>query len=224
MGMKIMAVARTKSRHQTAAEISQEFRLRRILSVVFVITAIGGIWGLGAKLTKSQTLQLEAESDRDDQLRRAELIIVSAPVALITCDPDGKIIVANPMCEDLFGYKPEELIGRNVDMLIAPEYRTKHDVAMRKAVARVEFGPDNHMMRRTGLVADGLHKNGKHVKVAIALRMIKYGGKAEFIASFRYAPGEESAVFDDVRSKRESKPLPDLDRQRKVQQIRRADK
>lgn len=224
MGMKIMAITRTKLHHQTVAEISQEFRLRRILSVVFVITAIGGIWGLGAKLTKSQTLQLEAERDRDDQLRRAELIIVSAPVALITCGPDGIIIVANPMCEDLFGYKPEELVGRNVNTLIPFENRAKHDVTMRKAVSLVESGPDNHMIRRTGLIADGLHKNGERVKVSIALRMIKYSGKAEFIASFRHASGENPIIFDDVRSKLESKPLPDLDRQREAQQIRRADK
>lgn len=40
----------------------------------------------------------------------------------------GKITLANPQCHDLFGYKPEELIGMSIEELMPKEVRTKHKI------------------------------------------------------------------------------------------------
>ncbi len=47
--------------------------------------------------------------------------------ALISIDHKGSMLTANPAAEKLFGYKEQELVGRNVKMLMPPHFREHHD-------------------------------------------------------------------------------------------------
>lgn len=46
---------------------------------------------------------------------------------LITINEDGIVLTANIAAERLFGYKSDEMIGRNVKMLMPEPYRSAHD-------------------------------------------------------------------------------------------------
>ncbi|WP_370156868.1 PAS domain-containing protein, partial [Ferrovibrio sp.] len=46
-----------------------------------------------------------------------QAVIDTAIDGLILIDGDGRVALFNPACEKLFGYQPEEVIGRNVSML-----------------------------------------------------------------------------------------------------------
>ena len=49
-----------------------------------------------------------------------------SPYCIITIDEDSIIRYANTSTEQLFGYKAEEIIGKNLIMLMPEAYRRKH--------------------------------------------------------------------------------------------------
>jgi protein-histidine pros-kinase len=55
-----------------------------------------------------------------------QLIVESAPNALILVNKEGKIAFVNSYCERLFGYNRSELIGQSVETIIPQRYREKH--------------------------------------------------------------------------------------------------
>ena len=54
---------------------------------------------------------------RQELRRRHEAIVNSSPDAIYSLDPGGTITTWNQAAERLYGYAPEEVIGRKVDML-----------------------------------------------------------------------------------------------------------
>lgn len=61
------------------------------------------------------------------QTARLRGILESAVTAIITIDERGIIESVNPATERLFGYGAEELVGRNVNVLMPEPYRSEHD-------------------------------------------------------------------------------------------------
>lgn len=45
-------------------------------------------------------------------------LLTNSPAATVFLDMDGKVITCNPAFEKLFGYRPEETIGRHIDALV----------------------------------------------------------------------------------------------------------
>ena len=54
-------------------------------------------------------------------------ILETSPDGLITIDERGTINSFNPAAERMFGYRPEEVLGRNVACLMPSPYREAHD-------------------------------------------------------------------------------------------------
>jgi PAS domain S-box-containing protein len=52
------------------------------------------------------------------QRRYFEAVVQESPVAIVTLDLEGNVASLNPAFERLFGYAPDEAIGRNLDELI----------------------------------------------------------------------------------------------------------
>ena len=67
----------------------------------------------------------------EDALRESEVriraILESAPDGIITIDTAGIIESANPAAENMFGYKADEMIGRNISFLMPNPYKREHD-------------------------------------------------------------------------------------------------
>ena len=73
-------------------------------------------------------------SDRkrsEDALRESEertrSIVMNVVDGITTIDAQGNIRMVNPTVERLFGYGADELIGRNVNMLMPEPYHSEHD-------------------------------------------------------------------------------------------------
>ncbi|MGE0718857.1 MAG: PAS domain S-box protein [Alphaproteobacteria bacterium] len=63
--------------------------------------------------------------DREEFRLRA--VVDTAVDGVILIDTGGAVLMFNPACERLFGYRAEEVIGRNVRMLMPEPYRSEHD-------------------------------------------------------------------------------------------------
>jgi PAS domain S-box-containing protein len=54
-------------------------------------------------------------------------VLDTAVDGIVLIDVEGSILSFNPACERLFGYAPNDVIGRNVKMLMPPVYSDNHD-------------------------------------------------------------------------------------------------
>ncbi len=70
-------------------------------------------------------------ANTDSRGRTLEAIHDAAVDAIITINEHGLIETVNPAVERLFGYKPDELIGHNVNVLMPSPYRDEHDGYLR---------------------------------------------------------------------------------------------
>ena len=63
---------------------------------------------------------------------RARAVLDSTHDAIITIKDDATIETVNPAIEKLFGYAQQDLIGRNVSMLMPEPYRGQHDTFVKR--------------------------------------------------------------------------------------------
>ena len=66
------------------------------------------------------------EALRDSEASKTA-IFETAQDAIITFDQFGIIRSANPAAERIFGYSPDEILGRNVSILMPEPFRTGHE-------------------------------------------------------------------------------------------------
>lgn len=65
------------------------------------------------------------EAEADEAFQRA--ILETVPDAMITIDSDGSVLSFSSAAERLFGYRAEEVLGRNVKMLMPEREAALHD-------------------------------------------------------------------------------------------------
>ena len=56
-----------------------------------------------------------------------QTIIETSPDGIITIDASGAIESFNPASEELFGYGEDEVIGKNIKMLMPEPFHSEHD-------------------------------------------------------------------------------------------------
>jgi PAS domain S-box-containing protein len=68
-----------------------------------------------------------AEEALRDSEARAHAILATAVDAVVVIDENGSVETFNPAAERMFGFTAEEMIGRNVNVLMPEPYHTEHD-------------------------------------------------------------------------------------------------
>lgn len=79
--------------------------------------------GVIRDLTERETQEAIA-SDAAAQLKA---VVDTAVDGVVLSDSDGVILMVNPACERLFQYPSEDMVGRNVTMLMPEPYHREHD-------------------------------------------------------------------------------------------------
>jgi len=75
----------------------------------------------------SANSEFTSASALSDSEKRLRSILETAVEGIITIDEHGLIETINEAAVKLFGYTPEEVMGRNVSMLMPSPYREQHD-------------------------------------------------------------------------------------------------
>jgi PAS domain S-box-containing protein len=96
------------------------------ISITPVRGANGKIQG-AAKIIHDISERKTAEAAIREHEQRLRAIVQTAVDAIVTIDERGIIESANPATERLFGYRLEEMVGKNVSMLMPQPFRREHN-------------------------------------------------------------------------------------------------
>ena len=108
---------------------------------------------------------------------RIRAVTENAFDAIITTDENGVIDTVNHAVEKMFGYKPDELIGQNVAILMPETYSEEHDRYISRYLAT---GKGRLINNRTELI--GQRKDGSSFPLELALSEMRIGERRYFVA------------------------------------------
>ena len=120
-----------------------------------------------------------AEALRESELRY-RLLWETATDAIVLTDAEGIIHFANPAVEQVFGYKPEELIGQNFTRLQPEPFRQPHLEAMERYLKKSEKGLNWRAIEMPALRQDGIE-----ISVEVAFSEMQLGGCRWFVGFIR---------------------------------------
>ncbi|MGD8472720.1 MAG: PAS domain S-box protein [Anaerolineae bacterium] len=135
----------------------------------------------------------------EEEIRRQkeyyEALFVNNPVAVITADLNGDIVSWNPMAEKLFQYSQEEVVGRNLEDVVANDASIHGEAVLYRNVVFDE-GRIQVSTRRT-------RKDGSLLDVELlALPVVVAGEQVGYIAIY-HDISERLAFEEEIRRQKE---------------------
>ena len=121
----------------------------------------------------SERARLRGELGSSEARWRA--VIDSAVDGIIVIDAHGRVEAFNPASESLFGYSSQEVLGRNVDMLMPSPYHEEHDTYLARYLAT-----GRAKIMGSGREVRGLRKDGSTFPLQLSVGQITMGGERRF--------------------------------------------
>jgi PAS domain S-box-containing protein len=115
-----------------------------------------------------EAVQARREEERDRALR---LLLETSTQGIVSVDAQGLIVTANRAFETMFGWGPEELIGRSVESLMPAPFRdahTRHRAAY--------FGAPRSQSMGAGRQLIGQRKDGSTFPIEVGLNHVSIAG------------------------------------------------
>lgn len=183
----IGAIDRSLLRQRASVTEEHEARLRcrngGLLDVHMVMGPLlapdGSYLGMLAMVTDISPRRRAEEALRFSE-ERFRALWDAAVDAVVVLDEANRILYANPALLGIFGYRPEEVVGRDLGLLQPERLRAAH----RRGIARyLESGArtlDWHAVRATGL-----HRDGHEFPIEVSFSHITQAGEAFFAGFMR---------------------------------------
>jgi PAS domain S-box-containing protein len=123
-------------------------------------------------------------------------IVDNLPYALIYIDTRGIVHNANPALETVLGYRPEELIGCNISLLMPEPERSEHA----GHIIRYLQGGESKVIDASREIL-GRHKDGRLLPLEISVNEFHVRGTRYFVGSLRDV-SERKRFIDELKSAR----------------------
>lgn len=121
-----------------------------------------------------------------------------SPDALIVIDEQGQIRFANQTVTQMFGYPPDDLVGKSIEVLVPARFRVKHG----KHIAAFVAAPNNREMGARIADLFALRADGTEFSAGIRLAPFRIGDKLFVAAAIRDAT-ERRLINEELVSARE---------------------
>lgn len=141
---------------------------------------IHDLTSLSETLKKSNT-KLEAALQKTESARLQYSNIFNVAIdSILTINTDGIILSSNPATSLLLGYSPEELLGKNISLLVSMEHKQQHDQYISNYL---NTGISQIIGKGRQLKA--LHKDGHELDIHLSIMEIHQDGKKQFCGILR---------------------------------------
>ena len=120
-------------------------------------------------------------------------LLNSASDAIIATDREGMIIFWNPGAERIFGFRPEEAVGRSLDLIIPENLRARHWSGFRHTM---ETGTSRYGHGDL-LSVPGVTKDGRRISVEFTIVLLRNG--AEAVAGTVAVMRDVTKRFEELR-------------------------
>ena len=133
----------------------------------------------------------------DDTSTFFRTMLESAPDAMVIIDAEGTIAVINNQTEEMFGYTKEELLGKQLEMLLPIRTRMRHRQHRNGYMQNPSLRPMG-----SGLELFALRKDGSEFPVEISLSPVS-SSMGEFVYSVIRDVTERKVLEDEIHAARE---------------------
>lgn len=108
-----------------------------------------------SRIAQNFNLMGESLRDRTEENRRLALIVQQTADAIMIHDLNGNISFWNPAAQRMFGYAPEDIIGKSANLLMPPDHESEQarNMAVIVANSQVEYY-DTQRVARDGKLLD----------------------------------------------------------------------
>lgn len=177
---------------------TQKAAFRKITALATAISAgtlallLTFLFGL-LKKSDAQLLAQQAELHKTEAQQQA--IFDTVVDAIITIDERGRIKLVNPAFQKIFGYQPDEVLGRNVSMLMPEPDRSAHDGYIQHNLASGE-----RKIIGIGREVIGLRKDGSVFPMDLAVNEAHINGRHLFVGLVRDITARKQAETDLINS------------------------
>ncbi|MCP5381890.1 MAG: transporter substrate-binding domain-containing protein [Kordiimonadaceae bacterium] len=130
------------------------------------------------KLTKEIAEEGFIKGQLENKLGWFHSAFENVATGAIVTDNKGNIEIFNAAAEDIFGYKSEEVIGKNVKMLMPENFSREHDSYINNYITT-----GVKKIIGIGRNVDGLRKNGETFPMHLGVGQIKFADDLSFIGS-----------------------------------------
>ncbi|WP_236025020.1 PAS domain S-box protein [Arenibaculum pallidiluteum] len=111
---------------------------------------------------------------------RLQAMIDTVPDGIVVIDTEGRVLTFNPACERIFGWQAEEIIGRNVSVLMPEPHQSAHDTYMRRYLETGEA-----RIIGIGREVEGRRKDGTTFPVDLSIGEAAEDGRRIFVGIVR---------------------------------------
>lgn len=120
-------------------------------------------------------LQKKVELELAESQARTEAILETAVEGIVTINKGGIIQSFNQAAEEMFGYRSEEVIGENINMLMPSPYQEEHDQYLKNYLETGE-----RKIIGIGREVRGKRKDGSIFPIELAVSEVEFGDEVIF--------------------------------------------
>lgn len=159
----------TRERMQTLVSGKQLFQL----TTKFPVRDTKGDVTAIATITSDIGDIRNAKQELADVQARLSDILKIAPEAIVSMDAAGQIMVFNDAAERIFGYGADEIIGRNLDILLPERFRAHHQEYLE---GFIDSEVESRQMSQRGEIS-GLRKDGTEFPIEASISQLRSRGQ-----------------------------------------------
>ena len=148
-------------------------------ATVTTLVVLGLIFGLTALFVRNRYKMSLAHDKLELASRQTGLILENATDGIMTVDDEQRVVGFNPEAEKIWGYKAEEVIGKEMTMLLPHYIRDEHIHHVHRFR---DAERDGVVMEDRGLQLAGLTKDGRQFPAEVGISKAEVNGEMQYTA------------------------------------------